>query len=638
MYLSELDIEGYKGIEAKVTIPLHDGLNVLVGENASGKTTVVDAIRLLLREDEFGYTPISDMDFHNPVSKNTGVVDQFRLRVLFSDLLPHEKVAFLPWSNLNGSASLSLQVDKKESRGRYKRQVWGGTSQSSAFEWELFEKINCIYLPPLRDAEAKLRDGRTSRLARLLKNIEASEIKSAKDRGDIHPLEEEFKTFNQTLADDETGAIAKANKLIKERLKDAVGSVFGQDTQIQFSEVNFNRIVESLRLFFFPDIKGPTNGQSYRSLEENSLGYNNLLYLATVLAELIETPQAEEYLKILLIEEPEAHLHPQLQIRLLKYLEKTAEEKGVQVIVTTHSPVLASSASVRNVIHLSTNEGAAVAVPLRFTGIDKTGSEAFISRWLDATKSTLLFAKGVILVEGIAEALLVPVIAKQVLKTHNESLPPEDKLSDSLEDAGISVINMNGIYFKYFMQLFCNLDGKNRGDLSIQIRCSGITDRDPLKNIAIDEDKTEPSKPTPSNLFDGQNPAIKLVDVIAKSDNCRLFVSPLKTLEYDLAFEGNNVQIMAKILADNWHNRKDVYKELKSLSESDWSEEVDTEKGKAAYEILRRIEDNNMGKGNFAQILADQISSGTPIALPDYIREAIIWVCGRTVDEPPEES
>ena len=119
--------------------------------------------------------------------------------------------------------------------------------------------------------------------------------------------------------------------------------------------------------------------------------------------------------------------------------------------------MLASSVSLDSIIHLSAVGHEAIAVPLSSCGLS-LDTAAFIDRWLDVTKSTLLFARGVILVEGIAEAMLLPELAKQVLKDFNSGLPKDsaNKLPDSLEEGGVSVINMNGIYFKHFMRLFSN--------------------------------------------------------------------------------------------------------------------------------------------------------------------------------------
>ena len=185
--------------------------------------------------------------------------------------------------------SLQLQVeDKLTARGRFKRLLWGGASSSSIFERELVDTINCVYLPPLRDAEARLCEGRGSRLARLLRNLCRDDPARAK-------LEAKVNEFNRGLAEDQNEPIAMANALIRKRLRQAVGEVFGQDTSVRFAETNFSRIVESLRLLFFPDIApdgaaGPSP-EAFRSLEQNSLGYNNLLYLATVLASCHSRPK-----------------------------------------------------------------------------------------------------------------------------------------------------------------------------------------------------------------------------------------------------------------------------------------------------------------------------------------------------------
>lgn len=608
MYLRELHIEGYKGFREPFSISLQKGLNVIVGENASGKTAIIDAIRLILREDEFGHTPVNESDFHRPFNRSQNPSQAFRLQAEFADLSEKEHIAFLPWTDTNGDASLTLLVDNKQNhRGHYKRTLWGGVSQASMFEWELFDLINCVYLPPLRDAEARLSEGRSSRLARLLKNLQRQAIQEARKKGKLLPIEEKIRGFNKNLSDDRDEVIAKANDMIRIRLRESLGPVFGQDTHIQFSEVNFNRIAESLRLLFFPDLN-VASSEDFRMLVENSLGYNNLLYLATVLAELTEAE--EDYFSILLIEEPEAHLHPQLQIRLLKYLEGAAHDKNVQVIVTTHSPVLASSVSLETVIQLCITDNIPRAIALRSCGLSKSSIE-FLNRWLDVTKSTLLFARGIILVEGIAEAMLLPEFAKIVL-------PKYPKLPKTLEDGGISVINMNGIYFNHFMQLFADLN-KN-GSKSIPVRCAGITDNDPPKD----------SKPTHSNCESGENPALKLREVVNSSKSSRLYSSPLKTFEYDIAMEGSNLNILITVALSLVDTNGPIRKKYEEFLERDWNTAAEEDRADASMYILKHID-----KGEFAQALATRLGSSEEIiAVPEYICKAIIWACGGNPDEP----
>jgi len=504
VYLDRLSITGYKCFDAEFSIDLSPGVNVLVGENAVGKSAIIDAIRLVLREDEFGHRGIRDTDFHCAFTKGAHSVGSLRIKAHLDKLTEEQRVAFLPWSDAAGKATLTMHVDNKlTAQDRYRPVVWGGASRASAFEWELFDTIKCIYLPPLRDAEAKLSDGRGSRLARFIRNLNTKELGTAKKANTKHPLEEHMRKFNEDLASDKGQTIHQANELIRSRLKDALGPVFGQDTSIQFSEVSFSRIVESLRLLFFPKAMSKVDTDVFRGLEENSLGYNNLLYLATVLAELTLPHTQTEYLKVLLIEEPEAHLHPQIQVRLLRYLQSTAKEAGVQVIVSTHSPVLAASASLDSLIHIvGPGTEPASATGLKSCGFSIT-SKPFVTRWLDATKSTLFFSRGVLLVEGIAESLVIPELAKLVLATHNDCAKKNKKeaLPETLEDAGVSVINMNGIYFRHFMQAFCDLK-EAETTACIPVRCAGITDQDPVKTIkyAADPKKGIPYRPTPKDI------------------------------------------------------------------------------------------------------------------------------------------
>ncbi len=607
MYLKKLEIQGYKGFRDAFSISFQKGLNVIVGENASGKTGVIDAIRLLLREDEFGHTAISESDFHRPFDSPDKWAETIRLMASFADLSDEEHVAFLPWSDMDGNASLTLEVKNKQNRrGRYKRDIWGGASRASIFEWELFDCINCVYLPPLRDAEARLTEGKSSRLARLLKNLERKAI----EQGMPHPIVSKVSKFNKELSEQD-GAIARANQLIRARLRDATGELFSQDTLIQFSEATFNRIVEGLRLVFFPDSKGEHPSVAFRALEENSLGYNNLLYVATVLAELNEI--RDDYLRILLIEEPEAHLHPQLQIRLLKYFERTCRESNVQIIITTHSPVLASSASLDSVIHLSSvGDKNPAAIPLRKCDL-KDHSKLFLERWLDVTKSNLLFARGVILVEGISEAMVLPELAKRVLDKYNKQSENKDsKLPRDLENAGVSVINMNGIYFDHFMQLFANLNEEKSE--CIPVRCAGIFDNDPPK-----EDWPIWSKPVK-----GTNRAFKLMDEANISQFARLYPSPLKTFEYDLAMKGGNLNMMIPVAQMLLERDGSIWNSYEDFKRKNWGEEPESSKSRPSRYLLEHID-----KGAFAQRLADELKrNDLDFAVPDYIRRAVIWACG----------
>ncbi|MES0247585.1 AAA family ATPase [Citrobacter freundii] len=639
MHLSKLKINGFRCFNDYFNIHLSRGLNVIVGENGAGKTAIISAIRQLFIDSESGRYSVSNDDFSFPFKINGEAANSFSIQAEFDELSVSDKVTLLPWIGSNKTAVLNLEAENKEIRGRFRKILWGGKSKSSLFEPELLDLIQCIYLPPLRDAESKLSNGRQSRLSKLLRALNRRELKRSRKDGKPHPLEEKIKEFNTTLAADENLGIKDANELITKNLIEAIGYNFGQKTSIQFAESDFTKIVESLKLLFFPDLSNEDQSL-FRSLSQNSLGYNNLLYIASILAELTlddDDDDEQPLLKLLLIEEPEAHLHPQLQIRLLNHIKSVADEnKNVQIIVTTHSTVLASSVELESIIHLSKSHNP-VATPLRNCGL-KENSSQFINRWLDVTKSNLLFASGVILVEGIAEQMLIPALAKRVLSNQNDG-------KRSLEDIGVSTINLNGIYFKHFMQLYCNVKSADDADEEINgenipIRCAGLTDLDPPKTIkkkVAGLDNTDEIKeiiedfiPYDGNIKDGNNHAIKLVESINNSSNARLFISKYKTLEYDLAMEGNNAALMSKIIASLWpkpqKGESEIINDFNRMSNIDWTKKTNKEVAEAAYKILNRIDDDNIGKGMFAQVMTEKLKDPTlDFIVPAYIRDAILW-------------
>jgi predicted ATP-dependent endonuclease of OLD family len=251
-------------------------------------------------------------------------------------------------------------------------------------------------------------------------------------------------------------------------------------------------------------------------------------------------------------------------------------------------------------------------------------SKFFLERWLDITKSTLLFARGVLFVEGIAEAMVIPELAKSVINDI-ETNKSGVKNPETLEDYGISVINMNGIYFNHFMQLFSGYSIDEYGFIDknihkIDILCAGITDNDPKKN----------RRPTKINQFKGSNHCLNLIHPLeTNSEKCRLFVN-LKTFEYDLALENANLNSMLSIISDQLLTEGKLRKELNGYMAINWQNENDEKKKDAAYWLLCRLEkEYPIGKGVFNQILANKLKNKEiKLYVPEYIIDAIKWVIG----------
>lgn len=356
MFISSVQIEGYKNTNKASTIHLNKGLNILVGENGCGKTAVINALRLILKESQ-SYYELSEDDFYCSLDKKQ-LASEIKIDAHFAELSEDEKITFLTWCGFDFNAYLHLTISENISRpGFFKRRYWGGNSIASIFEEDTFDRIECIYLPPLRDAESKLTSGRKSRLAVLLR----------KQYGDNkHVLVDSVKDFNDSIThniDGRHSEIDLVRQKINRKINESLGNELGQSINLQFSEITFNKIIQNIKMVFFPHI-GEKDIYRFRELTTNSLGYNNLLYIATVFAEL-ELIKDSDIFTALLIEEPEAHLHPQLQIKFIKYLEELSTSlPNAQIIVSTHSPVLASSVSVRNIIHISNQNNKIISINL----------------------------------------------------------------------------------------------------------------------------------------------------------------------------------------------------------------------------------------------------------------------------------
>ena len=254
-----------------------------------------------------------------------------------------------------------------------------------------------------------------------------------------------------------------------------------------------------------------------------------------------------------------------------------------------------------------------VATTLSEKHYTSESSEKYINRWMDVTKSTMLFSRGVILVEGIAEALILPQLAENVLQTYNATHEPDKQLSSTIDEMGISVININGVNFMHFMQLFGNFNGSSGP--AIPIYCSGLTDRDPGKDIYPQIDEI-PTCNNPVYTYQGE---------INSNDWMRLFVSPLKTFEYDLATY--NPVVLAKTLKGLWPAETgSVYDRLTEIITKNNKYDNPKDLSSDAQYIYEHIASPGIGKGIFAHELVSNIDKD--FIVPDYIAKAILWACG----------
>ena len=436
MYLSTLRLwnfrkysEGPNG-EPGLMVNFHEGVNVLIGENDSGKTAIVDAIRYALKTQSGEYIQFDDKDFYQDINGNRK--EEFKIECVFDGLNEQDSGLFWEW--------LSWSEDKT----RYLLKVWlfakrkdnvimpafsaGIEGQADRMDSEARDLLKVVYFKPLRDALTDMTHGYKSRLAQILGAHEL--FKTQKDnRGNStkHKLETDYENLKNTIEDyfkvGGNGEIitGEINKFLREHFL-LTGDL--RNAQIKLTGGELTEILRLLDLI----MEGNKSG----------LGTLNLLCIA---AEMLLFNNQKKGLKLALVEELEAHLHPQYQLRLIDYI--SSQQNNEQFILSTHSITLASKIRLENLIVLKDKEVYPMAAA--FTMMTPADYK-FLERFLDATKANLFFAKGLIMVEGDAENLLIPAIA-ELMDKH-------------LHKHGVSIVNVGSTAYKRYVSIFKRKDGK----------------------------------------------------------------------------------------------------------------------------------------------------------------------------------
>jgi putative ATP-dependent endonuclease of OLD family len=519
--------------------------------------------RCWLREEDFAHD-----------GYGTRTADELELELRLSGLSTEEQarmVTCLAPQEGEGVAKIRLRATI-EPGGRVQTQWFGGDSDQADIEWHARDAVRFVYLHPLRDAASDLRPGRENKLVSLVSRL------APEGHADHEAIVNAAQIANEAL--DSITTIIDARSHVAQRLGSMTGGGrYAQKSGLAFEDPQFRRVVGALRAKI---------GQlAALEMEENGLGYNNLLYMAVLLAAIADAPTDEEpTLRVLLVEEPEAHLHPQLQDLLMRFLESEAVGP-TQVVVTTHSPSFASSARVERLIVLARPSATArpeARLPRDF-GLEPT-QLAYLRRFLDVTKSSLFFARAVILVEGVAEQLLVPVIAERI----GRPLAPN----------GVAVINIGGVAFPPFTDLF--------GPERLPYRLAAISDGDGQPSAEELQGELMALSPRAAALKEraGDNVLVCLAN---------------RTLEWDLAIAGNT-QMMLDALAQ--------VKPVAGPALRNAIAELGPEQ--QAQALVDKVSDV---KGRFAQEFAERLAEESlELHVPDYLRAAIDWV----TDEPTPEA
>jgi len=636
------------------------GLNVIIGPNNSGKTGLLLAVQMLSNP-----VIVSTHDFNkNTLAQYEVLFQEDAPQIIFEFEICHKiseddtedesiikLVPFLGMETIeatrketpdveNGTyditaiVRMTFALDVK-ALGDYKRDIKGVNSLDSFISLldTYFERFTWTFTNGMSDTESDKKDVTGIFDIRFIEAERTSSDVYKETKREIDSFVKnqdnalEIQRLKQTLSDEMKKLLAPAldkMSLLFENEKNEIGLQSGNVSIYQNLRPDM-RIADA----YVTDVKD-TKGDYIVPLAHNGLGYNNLINIY-MLIKLTEIRRGKDF-RILCLEEPEAHLHPAMQYKLFKFL-KTLDETdklNQQIFVTTHSSNISAVAGIDNMYMLDYPRDETIpdcrqqSLEAHFT--NKLEAKKHLTKFLDVTRSDMLFADKVILVEGIAERLLLPLFM--------------EKCGCAFEDGHISIVEIGGKHFNYFVELF------NYNAVAKKVLC--ITDRDFVwfeGEEAIDEYK---------RYMSFEAPHIKsMIETFATMPNLKIVSQSLGgvTFEDELLlanFDNNDTitnllglsvsQTIYKFIGENgidlskWEG-VELCKTKKSVeaAKANIDAVVTTDTDNA--EFFRRLfigilflEYTKSKKGDVALSILTNDKLANEIVVPPYIKEGLEWL------------
>ncbi|MCC3381776.1 ATP-dependent endonuclease [Paenibacillus farraposensis] len=648
MYLKYLQIVNYKNLK-NARFNFSQGANTIIGENDSGKSNAVTALRLLL-DDSYYYNSkrMKESDFAYDLGEWRGhwiiisvvfvdISSVDKQTEVCSEIVPEDENQIFLNSYINsgtgdiGTVTLFIRPLKSVRKKLYEAQTkeefedllkevklsdyeFYYTSRSQTdftdptvyktivgdFETGTYSNpddddtailgsklnitdvqnhITVMFVDALRDVANEMRKPRNP-IRRIVEAIEAQI-----DPTDIERIKDNINQLNLSIS--EVKEIGQIGTQINSKLMDMIGMVYSPEIAL---ESQLNDEINALSRYL--SIK-PSN---QNDMELLGLGHLNMIYMALKLVE-FKFNRTRELINIMIIEEPEAHIHTHIQKTLFDNLKLTKDY--TQVIMTTHSAHL-SEASEISKINLIKTKGVVSHVMQPIEKLDDFGENKLrlknlklsecIERYLDAKRSVLLFSKGVLLVEGDGEEILIPTLVKKGLGV-------------SLDELGIGLINVGGTAFEYIASLFDNV--------RIQRYCSIITDRDIQ---AVAEDSSHYSENAQKK---GETRKTKLDGLFSTNPWVSTFYAT-NTFEIEFAKYTNNKYFVKDIIQSLYTQETTINRHKEALKTG----------GKDCANSVLTLA-NSIGKGWYATLLANTVDES--VEIPEYIQDAIAYACQEVV-------
>lgn len=438
MYINSIKIKNYRNYE-DFYIKFKEGLNVIIGANNTGKTNLLHAINLIkdlnIDIDDFNKSNLLKK-YNNDYRKESPTIEieyEILHEISEDDENDESIIKLLPFLGLDkindirnsqGDTSKYLVVANIKLKYELNKKYLKDYCELVKNVRDLNEYLNCLDLMQ-KHYEWNICNGMDDSIIdkKSISNIfKIDYIEAERNTNDVYY--ETKNEINKYIKEEENmKKIKDLATIISEQMEEAVQEVLQKIDKVvneeEKNEIGLKDGNVSIKqgIKYKPDISSgyqidvrDTTSEYIIPLTHNGVGYNNLINIYMLL-KLVELRPGQDF-RILCLEEPEAHLHPAMQYKLFKYIKKIDDENKLnqQIFVTTHSSNITSVAGIENIYMLDYNRDSNQTVNINLLEQlkNKEDSQKHIMKFLDVTRSDMLFAKKIVLVEGIAEKLILP--------------------------------------------------------------------------------------------------------------------------------------------------------------------------------------------------------------------------------------